>query len=110
VQKTFRKKIARERINRLFQEAEKRAMEGKIELANRYVELARKIAMKYLVRIPKIYRMRFCRKCNSYLIPGKNCRVRIHKHRIIITCDKCGNIKRYPYLSEIKMKRRSRFE
>lgn len=104
--KAIRKKIARERIERLFKEAEKRAKQGRIELANRYVELARKISMKYLVRIPKEYKIRFCKKCHSYLLPGKNCRIRLQKHKIVITCLNCKKIMRYPYIREIKERRK----
>jgi len=106
VNKLARKRIARKRIDILFREAEKRAKEGRLELANRYVEIARKISMKYLVRIPKQYRMRYCKKCHSYLLPGKNCRVRIQKHKVVITCLNCGAIKRYPYVKEIKERRK----
>jgi len=105
--KRERRAIARRRINHLFREAERRAMEGRFELADRYVYLARKIAMRYLVRIPKQYRTKFCRKCNSYLLPGKTCRVRLKKHRVVITCHKCGAVKRYPYLREIKERRKN---
>ena len=105
--KRERRAIARQRIHHLFREADRRAMEGRLELANRYVYLARKIAMRYLVRIPKQYRHRFCRKCNSYLLPGKTCRVRLKKHRVVITCYNCGGKKRYPYIREIKERRRN---
>jgi len=101
-----RRKIARQRIDKLFVEAEKAAMKGRMEFANRYVEIARKIGMKYLVRIPKEHRMKFCRKCGSYLVPGKNSRVRLTKHKVVITCLSCGARKRYPYIKEIKERRR----
>lgn len=101
-----RQKIALERINRLFIEAEKMAKENRMNLCNRYVEIARKISMKYLVRIPKIYRIRYCKKCLSYFVPGKNCRVRLKKRKVVITCLNCGNMKRYPYLKEIKERRK----
>jgi len=105
--KRERRRIAIQRIHHLFKEAEKRADEGRIQLANRYVFLARKISMRYLVRIPKEYRHRFCRKCNTYFIPGKNCRVRLKKHKVVITCHNCGAIKRYPYIKEIKERRKN---
>jgi ribonuclease P protein subunit RPR2 len=104
--KKIRKKIAKERIEKLFKEAERRAKEGRLELSNRYVEIARKIAMKYLVRIPKDAKMRYCRKCGSYLVPGKNCRVRLQKHKVVVTCLNCGNVRRYPYIREIKERRK----
>ncbi len=94
------KKIALERIKILLKRAEEDEKRSK-----RYVELARRISEKCRVRIPKHLRIRICKKCNSFLIPGRNCRVRINKHRIIITCLNCGNIKRYPLIEEIKIHR-----
>lgn len=101
-----RQRIAIERIHRLFSEAEKMAKENRMELCRRYVEIARKISMKYLVRIPKTYRLRFCKKCLSYLVPGKNCRVRLKKSKVVLTCLNCGSKKRYPYMDEIKERRK----
>lgn len=104
--KLARKRIAEKRIKRLFKEAEKRARQERLELSNRYVEIARKISMKYLVRIPKEFRMKYCKKCGSYLVPGKNCRIRLQKHKVVITCLNCGEVKRYPYIREIKERRK----
>ncbi len=104
--KKERKRIAFQRICWLFKQAERRAFENRMELASRYIYLARKISMRYLVRIPKKFKRRFCKHCYSYLIPGKNCRVRLKKHKIVITCLNCKNIMRYPYLKEIKLKRK----
>ncbi|KAA0003661.1 MAG: ribonuclease P [Thermoplasmata archaeon] len=106
VHKLARKRIAEKRIKRLFKEAEKRARQERLELSNRYVEIARKISMKYLVRIPKEFRMKYCKKCGSYLVPGKNCRIRLQKHKVVITCLNCGEVKRYPYIREIKERRK----
>lgn len=101
-----RQRIAIERIHRLFSEAEKMAKENRMELCRRYVEIARKISMKYLVRIPRVYRLRYCKKCLSYLVPGKNCRIRLKKRKVVLTCLNCGNKKRYPYIEEIKERRK----
>ncbi len=89
------KKIARERIEILIKLAEEVFHKDKA-LARRYVELARKIAMRCAMRFPRKFRRKVCRKCNALLIPGENCRIRIYKHRIIITCLECGNIRRIP--------------
>ena len=51
IPKQKQQKIATERIEQLFEEAE-RTFHGNKTLANRYVSLARKIAMKVKVRIP----------------------------------------------------------
>lgn len=92
-----RKKIARERIYHLFRLAERMALAGREEYARRYVVLARKIGMKYLVRMPPMYKHNYCKNCLSYLIPGKNCRVRLKKRRVVVSCLTCGNTIRRQY-------------
>jgi ribonuclease P protein subunit RPR2 len=89
-----RKKIARERIAILFEHAERFFPEHP-EWSDRCVERARKIAMRERVRIPREYRRRFCRRCNAYLVPGINMRVRVHGGKVIVTCRVCGNQRRY---------------
>ncbi|MDY6777264.1 MAG: ribonuclease P protein component 4 [Candidatus Nanohaloarchaea archaeon] len=90
--------IARERIDILFEEAE-RAFDEHSERSDRYVELARRIAMKYTLSLPSKYRMRFCSECGSYLMPGENCQVRLDSDgkKKVVTCEECGSQARYPY-------------
>jgi len=90
--KSEEKSIALERIKTLFEEARKSE-----KYADRYVELARKIAMKLKVRIPSELRRRFCRHCNSYLRPGKNSRIRISRGKIVSYCFKCKKYSRFVY-------------
>jgi len=90
------KEIAKERIEILFKEADK-IYKKSIKLADRYIELARKIAMKAKVKIPIIYKRKFCKHCYAYLIPGKTSRVRIHKHRVIYYCLKCKKYTRFQH-------------
>lgn len=87
--------IAKKRINILFNEA-KKAFKKDPELSDRYVELARKIAMKYKVRVPSQLKRRFCKHCYSYLVPSKNCRVRLQKSRITYYCLNCKKYMRFP--------------
>ena len=91
-------KIAAERIGILFSEA-KKAFHENPERSERYVRMAREIGMKCNVSIPKKLRLMFCRKCRGYLVPGDTSSVRLDpaKGNIIITCKKCGNVKRQPY-------------
>ncbi|HLD88607.1 MAG TPA: ribonuclease P protein component 4 [Candidatus Nanoarchaeia archaeon] len=98
-------KIAFERINILFEEA-KKAFKEDPKLSNRYVELARKIAMKLRLRIPPEFRKKFCSHCHYYLVPGVNCRVRLQKHKVVYYCFHCRHYMRFPYIREIKEKRR----
>ncbi len=90
-------KIAKERINMLLELAQRRMTEGEEELAKRYVDLALLISKKYNVRIPRNLKYRICKKCHSFLIPGKNARVRLKRGKVVITCLKCGCTKRYKY-------------
>lgn len=89
--------IAEERINRLFNLAEKQASEGNRELADRYVELAQKISERTQEKIPNELKKRFCSECNTYLIPGNNLKIRLNseKLKIIYTCEECGAVERY---------------
>ena len=86
--------IAREEIEKLFEEAGKAK---RLQLADRYVQLARKIAMKLKVSIPREHRRKFCRHCYAYLKPGVTCRVRVQKGKVVYTCLKCKRFMRFVY-------------
>ncbi len=95
--KKVQRKIAKERIQKLFLLAEKKAKNNNFNLADRYVKIARKISMKYLVPIPKEYKKRFCKHCYYYLLPSVNSTVRIKNGKIIIFCKNCKKYTRIPY-------------
>jgi ribonuclease P protein subunit RPR2 len=92
------KKIAKERMDILLN----RAMQGvqeKSETAQRYVGIARKIGMRYKVRIPSRWRLLICKGCHKLILPGINSRVRLQRFRdshLAITCLECGKVKRIP--------------
>ena len=81
-------------INKLFEEA-KFQFNKNPELSNKYVKLARKAAMKVNLRIPRELKRKYCKHCYSYLVPGKNSRVRIHKSRVIYYCFNCKKYMRF---------------
>jgi len=87
--------IAKKRIKFLFTEA-KNTFKINQNLANKYVKTARRIAMKYKINLPSSLKKRFCKNCCSYLVPGINSRVRIHKHRVIYYCLNCRHYMRHP--------------
>ncbi len=87
--------IAKKRIKFLFSEA-RHVFKKDRSLSAKYVKLARRIAMKYKIRLPSSLKKKFCKNCYSYLVPGVNCRVRIHKHRIIYFCFNCKHFMRQP--------------
>lgn len=95
-------KIAEERIQRLFELADKRVSgdrEDEEQLADRYVKLARDIGMKYNVSVPADLRKQYCHNCLSFLKPGVNCRVRINSKNDTVNyeCRKCGEVNRYGF-------------
>ncbi len=92
------KRIALQRIRTLFRLAREIFHEDPA-LAQRYVDMARKIAMGANVRLPREYRRQVCRHCKSFILPGVNCRVRVKQRRephVVITCLKCGKQMRIP--------------
>ena len=88
-------KIAKNRIKVLFQLA-KESFKEDSKLSDKYVKVARRIAMKYKIRLGSQLKKRICKHCRKYLVPGINCRVRIHKHRIIYYCLSCKHYIRHP--------------
>jgi len=94
ISKSEQKKIAEKRIKKLFYLAEKNALDKQFDLADRYIKIARKISMRYLVPIPKYYKRRFCKHCYNYLLPGENCRVRINNGKVLIYCNNCKKLSR----------------
>lgn len=96
----WQKKIAEERIEILFREAEW-AFSRFPELSNRYVYLARKLAMKVNLKIPSELKRRYCHKCYAYLVPGANCKVRTNpKTKCVEWNCECGHVNRIGYGKE----------
>ncbi len=87
-------RIARERIQILFRNAEE-VFPADPCLSDRYVQLARRIAMRHRIRIPLDLRRRYCRSCESFMVPGITARVRIHRRKVVVTCLRCGKQRRY---------------
>ncbi len=94
--KPFNVDMAEQRIARLFSLAEK-AFPKRPDLADRYVDIARRISMRHRVSIPREYKRNVCKECHAYLVQGENSRTRLDGRNVVITCLKCGVIKRYPY-------------
>jgi len=88
--------IAAERIERLTDLARAAETAGDDERAKEYVRLARRIAERHRLPLPRRFKHFTCDECDSYLIPGRNARVRTQDGHVVVTCD-CGAQKRYPY-------------
>lgn len=86
---------AKEHIVSLLNQAKKIAKDNPA-LANRYVTLARKIAMKFKINLTSEQKRLFCPHCYKFLIPGKTSRVRIHNSKLIYSCLRCKKFWRKP--------------
>jgi ribonuclease P protein subunit RPR2 len=88
--------IAADRIQRLHDLAQEAARDGDDDRAREYVRLARRLAERNRLRLPREFRRFTCDACDAYLIPGRNARVRTRDGHVVVTCD-CGHQSRYPY-------------
>ena len=95
MKKQIVKEIAKERIGLLIANAlEVRENE---KLAHDQAMLAKKIAMRYRLKLPYHIRQLYCKKCKYFIIPGRNARVRIGRSNtkaVRITCMKCNHVYR----------------
>src|SRR5574337_191326 len=63
-------------------------------LAERQASLAKKMSMKYRIRMPYELRMNFCKKCKKFIVPGFTARIRVGRSNvksIRITCKFCNH-------------------
>ncbi|WP_248897546.1 ribonuclease P protein component 4 [Haloplanus halobius] len=88
--------IAAERIDRLEALAREAVGNDNEDRARRYVRLARRIAERNRLTLPRSFRRFTCDACDTYLVPGKNARVRLQNGHVVVRCD-CGATARYPY-------------
>ncbi|MFW5905652.1 MAG: ribonuclease P protein component 4 [archaeon] len=88
--------IAEERVDRLETMARAAASAGDDDRAREYVRLARRVAERHRLSLPRSFRWFTCDACDRYLVPGQNARVRTRNAHVTITCD-CGVQSRRPY-------------
>jgi len=87
-------RIARERVSDLFALAERESWGGHPELADRYVGLARRVGMRYNVRLLREYRELYCRACSAFWVEGRTVRTRLRSGHRVRTCLRCGHERR----------------
>ncbi|HYK93614.1 MAG TPA: ribonuclease P [Thermoplasmata archaeon] len=87
-------RLAQERISALFALAESESRSGELKLSDRYVTLARRIGMRYNVRLLPEYRELYCRGCSAYWVEGTSVRTRFRGGRRVRTCLHCGRVRR----------------
>ncbi|MFB6179071.1 MAG: ribonuclease P protein component 4 [Halorientalis sp.] len=88
--------IAAERISRLADCAREAVADGEFDRARQYVRRARRVAERNRLSLPREFKRFTCDRCDVYLRPGVNARVRTQDGHVVITCD-CGGHARYPY-------------
>ncbi|MFH1256066.1 MAG: ribonuclease P protein component 4 [Candidatus Diapherotrites archaeon] len=110
-EKSFVERIALERIYRLFELAGAEFKKHP-ERSKRYVELAREIGKRNRVKVPGELKESYCRKCNAFLVKGKNAKAVKEKHFLVLECKECGGKRKYPlkdhydeFLHEIQKER-----
>ncbi len=85
------KQIAREYIDGLVDNA---LREKDDRLAANQAQQAKRIAMHQRIRLPYEIRQLYCKRCKSFIVPGRSSRVRIGRAKtraVRITCLKCGH-------------------
>ncbi len=68
-----------------------------LELAKEQAALARRVRLRFNIRLDPSLKRFSCRGCKSLLVPGVNARVRLGHGRpttIRITCAECGHVNR----------------
>ena len=96
------KKIAKERIDILFKKTEE-TFQKHPSRANRYIQIARRIAMKLNIHLSKQQKKSICKHCYSYLISGNNATTRIRNGKIITYCKECKKYSRIPLVKKTKV-------
>jgi ribonuclease P protein subunit RPR2 len=86
----WQKDIAKERIGKLLELAGKESKNP--DRSDRYISMARKIAMRYNIKMSKEQKMLFCSKCHRYLKGS----TRTKNKAVVSRCLKCNHIKRTP--------------
>ncbi|QLG27135.1 ribonuclease P [Halorarum halophilum] len=89
--------IAEERIEKLETLAREAVRAGEPDRAREYVRLARRLAERHRCGVPRSFERFTCDRCDAFLVPGRNARVRLQEgSHVVVRCD-CGETARYPY-------------
>ena len=90
--KNSKKQIAMKRIEILFNNALSN-VNNNPGLAQRQAEIAKKISMKFKIKMPFEISSSFCKKCKKFIAPGIASKIRIGSKPkpIRITCSYCNH-------------------
>ena len=90
------KKLALDEITAILDKA-KEAFDEKPDLAHKYAKKARRTALKYKLKLPLKLKRRICKNCFSFLVPGRNLRVRTTRGHVTYYCLECRKFMRFGY-------------
>ena len=90
--KDSKKQIATKRMQILFHNALSNAKNNP-RLAERQAEIAKKISMKFKIKMPFEISSSFCKKCKKFIPPGIASKIRLGSKpkSIRITCSYCNH-------------------
>ena len=90
--KDSKKQIATRRIEILFNNALSNAKNNP-RLAEKQAEIAKKISMKFKIKMPFEVSSSFCKKCKKFIPPGVRSKIRLGSKpkSIRITCSYCNH-------------------
>lgn len=94
VHKQKQKNVAREHITELLMEGRRVALLHP-EWAKRYVTIALNIRNRTRTRLTREEKKQFCKSCNAYLLPGKNCTIRVKNAMLLYHCKDCGATRKF---------------
>ena len=94
--KKQQQKLALTEITAILTKA-REVFDEKPDLAHKYAKKSRRMALKYKLRIPSNLRRRVCKNCFSFLVPGKNLRVRTTRGHVTYYCLNCKKFMRFGY-------------
>ena len=66
-------------------------------LSQRLTAISLGFSSRYRVPLSPEMRRIICKRCHVLLVPGRNCRVRMHYPNVVATCMACGNYNKYGY-------------
>ena len=88
--------LAQEHIRTLHAQLQEQVYADR-KLANRYVQLIRRIGMKLRLRLPREIKKSYCKHCYVAFAPGDNCRVRLRRGLLVYYCFSCKKYTRTGY-------------
>jgi len=94
--KAQQRKIALFEVENILNKA-KENFDNKPDLAHKYAKKARRLALKYKLKLPLKLKRKICKNCLCYLVPGKNLRVRTNRGHVVYYCLNCKKFMRIGY-------------